>query len=402
MRVAVIGAGVVGVLSAYYLRQLNCEVTVYERDPTAGSGTSFANGGQLSYSFTDAMADPQLLARLPGILANRDPAFQITPSFSRSFLTWGLSFMRNCTPRRRDENTRTLVRLALRSQTLMETFATRYAPAFSLNRAGKLVLLDQPPNTELLRRVALKQAMGVDLRVVTREEIDSLEPSIRAWSQPPEAGLYSVSDAVADSLTFTRALARDLQQQEVQCWFGNPVLALQQIPDIGWQVVSQDHTETYDAVLLCTGAAAAPLLAPLGIRVPVLPMAGYSVTLPRTVRSPAVSITALAQRTVFSPLGEQIRIAGFADINPGATQCRQRINNMLDTCRQLAPEAADYSAQEQSGWMGYRPMTPNSLPIVGPTQHQGLFTNLGHGMLGWTLAAATGEQIAAQISSGQH
>ena len=157
--------------------------------------------------------------------------------------------------------------------------------------------------------------------------------------------------------------------------------------------------EAYDAVVIATGDGATRLLEPHGVRFPVLGMSGYSWTFPATEASPTTSITALSRRLVFSRLGDVIRVAGFADVNAKRSQIQARANTLREFATGLLPDGAVYDAPIGTAWHGMRAMTPDSRPIVGATALPGVYTNLGHGMLGWTLGAATSELVAGEVAN---
>lgn len=397
--VAVIGAGIAGVLTAYYLQQAGYQITVFEQAQDAASGTSAANGGQLSYSFGDALADPLLLPRLPGIVGGRDPAFTIGLRPNLELLRWGAGFLRNSTKGARDRNTRAVLALTRRSAELIGELrsALESGQEPSRNARGKLVLLPAPPSAELERRTALKREAGFQVELIAGNAIDAIEPSIRHWRFRPAAAIYAAGDEALDAQQATRQLQRTLMQRGVRFSFADSVRALNNLANHRWQLVTDASATDYDAVIVCTGDAGQRLLAPLNVRLPIIGMAGYSITLPSIEHSPSVSITAQAQRLVYTRLGDRIRIAGFADINSQPDPI-QRGAQLLNIARELAPAAADYDTPEPAFWSGVRAMTPNSQPIIGATARPGLFTNLGHGMLGWTLGPAAAEATVRALS----
>lgn len=397
MKVAVIGAGVVGLATAYYLHQAGACVDIFEREDDVALHTSKANGAQLSYSFTDAMASPDLLSKLPKILLGLDPALTMRPSFQPAFLDWGLRFLRNCNQRRAQKNSLQLLQLALRSAELMQPFHQQFGSEYCFKRAGKIVLLPELPSAAARDFLQQKAALGSDARYISFDEACSLEPSLQHWNTSAPSAVYSENDEVADAYRFAQVLSRELQGNGVRIHYQTPVRQLLQQGQRIDQVITSAGAQSFDAVVLCTGNLCPELLRPLGIRLPIYPVAGYSLTLPAFATSPVTSITALNKKIVFSRIGQTIRIAGFADINASARKQQQRTDALLATARELAPQAADYSVADPNPWLGYRPMTPDSLPIVGKSPVENLYVNMGHGMLGWTLCAATGEDIARRV-----
>jgi D-amino-acid dehydrogenase len=399
MHVAVIGAGVIGVTTAYYLAERGHEVTVIDREPEVANGASFGNGGQLSYTFTDALAKPAFLAKIPGILAGRDPGSKVR--LDAALVPWGLRFLAQCTRKRAAHNTVAVLKTALRSATLLDELCASVPIEFAHRRAGKLVLLS---NAEELRgaqaSTALKKPHGSDTELLSPQEAVEIESALAHVAEDFVGAVYSPSDAVADSRRFTVGLKDWLEQTRgVQFLLGCEVARIEQANGRLRAIELGDQTLAPDAVVVCAGARGGKLLRPLGINPHVYPMRGYSLTLPPGDVPPSVSFTALRHRMVFSRLDAGIRIAGFADFNGfGTDNDAARIDALLDTARRYAPQAADYKTSAKQPWGGFRPMTPGGQPSVGRTKVGGVYLNIGHGMLGWTLACATGHDVAQCVS----
>lgn len=398
MRVAVIGAGVVGLTTAHFLQLRGCEVTVIEAATGPAQYASHANGGQLSYSYTDAMADPSLLTKLPRVLLGLDPGLRLSAAPSMAFIRWGLAFLRNCTTARSRANSAQLLRLGLKSAELMPAFDKPAGFDFHHRRAGKLVLLPPGSSVDAHQRAALKRAAGCSTHVVSRADAEAIEPSLTGWRCDYDQATYTAEDDVGDARLFSEQMADWLGRRGVHLQFGTTVAAIEPLPGgNGIKLHYDDCSHPYDALVVCAGNGSNPLLQRLGINTQVYPVAGYSLSLPVTPDSVNTSITIADHKIVFSRLGQQVRIAGYADINLPIKAQAARVEQLLAQARQLAPDAADYASAEIQRWIGYRPMTPDSLPRTGPTHIPGLYLNLGHGMLGWTLCAATAEQVAGQL-----
>lgn len=399
MHVVVLGAGVVGVTTAYYLSQLGCEVTVVDRASKVGDGASFANAGQLSYSFTDALAKPAFLSHLPALILGRDNGARVR--LSPALVAWGMRFVGQCTTRHARENTLAVLKIAMRSGRLLAELREELPFDFWHRQAGKLVLLsDQAEIDGAQATVKLKQEHGCDARLLSRTEALSVEPALEHVSEDIAGAVYSGSDEVADSQKFTAGL-RDWLEANRPVEFRLSANATKLVARNGQThavVVDGDELEA-DAFVVCTGAWSPALLGTVGINPHVFPVRGYSITLPPGEQAPSVSMTALKYRMVYSRLNGLIRIAGFADFRGFDTSTdRERTNFLLDLARRYAPLAADYGAEDIQPWGGFRPMTPNGQPRVGPTRSRGLFVNTGHGMLGWTLACATGHDAAQAVA----
>lgn len=400
MRVIVLGAGVVGVTTAYYLSQLGCEVTVVDRAGEAGDGATFGNAGQLSYSFTDALAKPGFVAHLPAMILGRDQGSKVR--LSPELVAWGLRFLAQCTSKRARENTLSVLQLAMRSAGLIAEIHNNVPLEFHHRTAGKLVLLS---NDEELAAATvssrLKQQHGCNARVLSRAEALSIEPALENAREPFIAAVYSESDEVADSQLFTIGLKNWLEA-EGKAGFLLATEARELIKRGGrvCGVRIGDEALEGDAVVVCLGAWSGNILRPAGIDPHVIPARGYSITLPPGPAAPEVSVTALRHKMVFSRINGFVRVAGFVDFTGFDTAADgKRADQLLRTARNFAPDAADYDSGELKTWGGFRPMTPSGQPQVGPTAVPGLFTNVGHGMLGWTLACATAYDAARAVTN---
>jgi D-amino-acid dehydrogenase len=400
MHVVVLGAGVVGVTTAYYLSERGHSVTVVDRAETVASGASAGNGGQLSYSFTDAMASPALLSKIPKIMTGLDPAFYVRPSLNTQLVCWGQAFLRQCSGHQNRQNTLAVLQLALRSASLMSELRSQTALEFSFRKAGKLVLQSgHDALTQAAKLCALKRQYGCDARVVTFTEAVRIEPALEFLTNEYAGAVYSENDQVGDSLEFTNALGQWLSlNREVGFKLNTTV---QKIVARGGKLAAVETDQESlqaDAVVVCLGAWSSQLLDPLGIKTNIYPMRGYSVTLPAVETSNAVSITDPGCKIVFSRLGDRMRIAGFADFVGYRTSAdHARTQTLLATARTIAPSIADYAVSSTGEWGGFRPMTPDSQPLLGPSSIGGIHLNTGHGMLGWTLACASGHDVAAGI-----
>jgi D-amino-acid dehydrogenase len=398
MHVLVLGAGVVGVTTAYYLSQLGCRVTVVDRAGSVADAASYANGAQLSYSFTDALARPEFLAKIPGVLLGRSLGSRVR--LEPGLFGWGLGFLAQCTSRRARDNTIAMLRIAMRSAELLDELRASVPIEFGHRVAGKLVLLGNRAELQTAERnCRLKNRHGCDTELLTRDEAIAVEPAVQAIRDDVLAAVYSRNDEVADSRIFSERLRAWLERsRDVAFRLNTNVdgIAFRGGRAIG--VRAGEEILAADATCVCLGAWSRQLLRGAGVDSTIYPVRGYSVTLPARDTSPSVSITALKHRMVFSRINGLVRIAGFADFTGfDASADERRTNELLGLAKVIAPEAADYGAADPHGWGGFRPMTPNGRPRVGATPVPGLFTNTGHGMLGWTLACASAADAAEAI-----
>lgn len=405
MHIAVLGAGVVGVTTAHYLAAAGHDVTVIDQAAAVARECSSANGAQLSYSYTEVMASPSFLLKMPGLLAGTDPAIRVRPPIGADIVRWGLAFLGQCSRRSAAANTRANLEMAVRSAQLLRELRNELPADFHYREAGKLILLRTQRELDDARRAsAVKADLGVRANVVSIEQASDIEPAIDQMTGPYAGAVYSPGDDVGDTGEFTELLAERLERQHgARFVLGTAISGLIRERDTIRGVTTASGDIEADAVVVCLGAWSPALLQTVGIRILVTPVRGYSVTLPPGRSLPGASVTDYGRRFVISRLGEKARIAGYADFLGFSThRDTARVQQLLAVARGAAPEAADYAYPEHHPWGGYRPMTPDGRPIVGPTRLKGLFVNTGHGTLGWTLALASAEQLTDTIAPDAH
>jgi D-amino-acid dehydrogenase len=400
MHVAVLGAGVVGMTTAYFLTQSGHDVTVIERDADVALACSYANGAQLSYSYVDAMASAAFLLKMPALLTGFDPAIRVRSPLTLDFLRWGLGFAAECTQKKATANTLANLKLARRSKELLDDLHRKLPGDFSHRTAGKLVLLGNKSNLDAAHRTAaIKTQLGCPASVVSLDRACEIEPAVAKMPGPYGGAIYSPEDDVGDSTAFARVLADNLRSRSTcQIAFNTTVEGVIVENRQVRAIETSEGQIDADAVVVCLGTWSPALLKPLGLNLPICPVRGYSVTLPPAEHSPLVSITDFGRRFVVSRIDEKIRVAGFADfVGLRTSTDERRINELLDVAKTNAPTAADYTCSDNQAWGGFRPLTPNGRPIVGATTIDGLYLNTGHGSYGWTLACATAEQVAELV-----
>jgi len=399
MKVIVLGAGVVGVTTAYYLAASGHDVTVVEQGDEPAAGASHANGGQLSYSFTDALARPSFLTAIPGLLFGRDPAVRVAVRSNPPLIGWGLRFLMQCTASRARSNTLHVLQLAMRSASLLAAIRERTGVQFAFRQSGKLVLLPVAANLKAVSRtIALKRDHGCHTDLLSIAEACEREPAIKRFCGRYSAAVYSAGDETGDARQFTSALCDWLARESgVRFRHGETAVSLSQQSGKVVGVQTDKDALPADRVVVCLGAWSPPILRTAGVRARIYPVRGYSLTLPAGADSPSVSITDMQRRLLFCPLNGEMRISGFADFTGfDGQKDRSRTALLASMARELAPAAADFGSGYEV-WAGSRPMTPDGRPLSGPTNVPGLYMNCGHGMLGWTLACATASDVAAAV-----
>lgn len=391
----IVGAGVVGVATAYAAARRGLSVQLVDQEPGPARAASFANGAQLSYAYTDAMAGPSLWTQLPRILAGRDPAFRMRLRGNAAIWPWGLKLLANCTTGSLHRNTLRTLALAQESHQAMQELLARHPIEFAHATPGKMHLYYSTAGLHATQKmIALKRPHGVRQQLLDAGQAAAFEPAL-AGVRGIAGVVHSPDEQVGDPHRFSTGLLDILQSSYgAQAHFGFRLQQLAPGRD-GWTATAQDgRCVRGTRVIVCAGIQSAALMRPLGVRLPLMAVKGYSFTAPCGPAAPRTSITDTARKIVFCRLGDRMRVAGLADVNDwDPTPDPARADQLLAMARESLPEAVDY-ARIESRWAGLRPATPQSVPlIVAPAP--GLVCNVGHGMLGWTLAMGSGERAVA-------
>ncbi|WP_183030109.1 FAD-dependent oxidoreductase [Altericroceibacterium spongiae] len=398
--VTVIGGGVVGMATAYALARRGHRVTVLEAESGPAMRTSYANGAQLSYVYTDALANAALWKSLPKLALGRDPSFRMRVSLSPAFLSWLAKFTGQMNSRAFERNTLAVLALAEESRQAMENLLTQHPIAFSYERPGKLHLYENATSYAAAQRImTLKARYGVQQFALNPQEAVMCEPALENVAQRLAGAIHSPGEEVGDPFQFTRAVSQLLRDDyDIALRYRARVKRLKQQGHQWVLTLTSGEELVQDDVVLCTGPEANQLLRPLGLPQLIQAMKGYSITAPLGKRAPLVSITDTPRKIVFARLGDRMRIAGLAEIGVSSSQVEpNRLATLVRLAREALPEAADYDAITDH-WAGLRPMTPNSQPIISHPR-TGLYLNCGHGMLGWTLAMGSAERVARMFET---
>ncbi|RWP51071.1 FAD-dependent oxidoreductase [Mesorhizobium sp.] len=395
----VVGAGVVGVATAWQLCRTGHSVTLVDRNDGPSGGASRRNGAQLSYSYCDALASPGLLARMPSILFGRDDAFRVRIQADPGFLLWGLRFLLNSTPSAFRRNTSALLALASATERLLPQLMAEFSLSFDYEVAGKLVLCHSAESFLKARaNVKMKSALGVDVELLTQAEAMRVEPALEGYADRFAGAVYSPNDAVGSPSRFSEELVAGLVSRYglrtlYRCEAREIVLEHGRVAGIAFR---NNETERCDGVVVATGYDT-HLLGKRTAFASIWPVQGYSVTVPARSDAIRVSITDPKRRLVFARLGEAIRIAGIADIGSRQfTFDQSRFETLKRGAASAFPGSFDQTAD--GAWSDARPCTPSSQPLIGRGKVSGLYLNLGHGTLGWTLCLGSAERLAAVIA----
>lgn len=405
MKVVVLGAGLLGVTSAYYLRQHGHDVAVVDRQAAAAAETSFANGGQISVSHAEPWANPGAPLKVLKWLAKEDAPLLFRLRADLRQWLWGLQFLGECLPSRTRHNIEQIVRLGTYSRDTLRALRRDTGIAYDHRTQGILHFYTSAREFEAaLGPAEQMRSLGCERKVISADEAVRIEPALRQIRPRLAGATYTAEDESGDANLFARALVKRCEADGVRFLMSHTVTALRAAGGAIDHVEATDSDGRFqriraDAYVLALGSLSPVYAAPLGIRLPIYPAKGYSVTLP--VRDAAlahqVSLTDDEYKLVFSRLGDRLRIAGTAELNGYDRDLnRPRCEAIVRRVEELFPGAGD--TERAQFWTGLRPATPSNVPIIGRSRLDNLYLNTGHGTLGWTHACGSGKSIARIIS----
>lgn len=401
MKVVVLGAGVIGVTAAYVLGSRGHEVEVIERQPGSGLETSFANGGQLSFSHAEPWANPAVLPKVLKWMFKEDAPLVFRPRADWEMTKWGLKFLRNCTAGRARNNSVSILRLGLYSKKKMEQIRTYSGVKFDNLREGILhIYSTQKDLDEAAVQANFQVKLGCPADVVNYQRCITLEPALQHAGRPIAGGIFQPLDESGDAMAFTQGLAAiSAKEYKAQFHYNTVIESIQTEGGKITGVKTSKGIHKGDIYIMSMGSYSPVFLRPLGIDVPIYPMKGYSVTFDANHYSPKMSLTDGQNKIVYSMLGNRLRVAGTAEFAGHNTSIRkQRIDPIVRAVKGLFPKCE--FTQPVAEWACLRPSTPDGPPIIGKTKYPNLLMNTGHGTLGWTQAAGSATLIA-DIAEGR-
>jgi D-amino-acid dehydrogenase len=400
VKVAVLGGGVIGVTTAYYLQSEGHEVVVFDRQPAPGLETSYANAGQVSWGYAAPWAAPGIPLKAVRWLFERHAPLVLRPRWDPALWRWLASMLRHCTASHYEMSKHRMLRLARYSQASLAQLRRDVGIRYDDRQRGTLQLFRTPramdraaADMEVLRQFQVPHAL------LTREQCLAVEPGLRRAAEKIAGGLHLPADETGDCHEFTWCLASLAERSGVTFEMGRTVQRLEAEGDRIAGVVVDGRRETADAYVVALGSYSPELLAPLGIRLPVYPVKGYSATIgiEDPEAAPVSTVMDEAHKVAVTRLGDRIRAAGIAelagfDLGLHPERCRTIRHVVEDLFPQVGP------ISEMRYWAGLRPMTPDGPPILGPTPYRNLHLNTGHGTLGWTMACGSGRVVADFVS----
>ncbi len=419
MKIVVLGAGIIGVSTAWHLLEQGHEVTVVERQPAAALETSFANAAQISVSYCEPWANRDAPAKLLKWIFRNDAPLLFRPTLDWQQWRWGLQFLSQCNDRAFERNLQQLVTLGAYSHAALKDVVRATGIEYNrLERGIAHYYTDQKSFDAAADAAALMRKYGVQRRVVSRDELLKIEPAFRPFANRITGGTYTASDESGDARVFTQALAARCAARGVRFLYGHDVARLHKAGGEieGVTVHSRDTGElrklTAHAYVVACGSWTAPLLRTVGVDLPIYPGKGYSATfrIKRPELAPFVSTIDDEVKCAMSRLGGDLRVAGTIELSGydatlSTGLAKARCAMLARRIEQVLPGVCDTRTEEEGGqpnfWTGLRPATPTNIPCIGRTKVGRLWVNAGHGTLGWTHGAGSGKAMAGLISGKQ-
>ncbi|WP_282298203.1 D-amino acid dehydrogenase [Stenotrophomonas sp. PS02289] len=403
MRVLVLGSGVIGTTSAWYLRQAGFDVTVVDRQPGPALETSFANAGQLSFGYTSPWAAPGVPLKAVKWLFEEHAPLAIRPGLDLNQYRWLAQMLRNCTQERYAINKARMVRMSEYSRDCLNELRAETGIEFEGRDLGTTQLFRTQQQLDASAQdIEVLAQYGVPYEVLDRAGIIAAEPALAAVADTLVGALRLPRDQTGDCQLFTRRLAQMATAAGVEFRFDQDIAGLETSGNRITGVRIDGKLETADHYVVALGSYSPSLVAPLGMHLPVYPLKGYSLTLPITdpAMAPTSTILDESYKVAVTRFDNRIRVGGMAEVGGFDLSLSPRRRATLEkVVRDLYPHGGDLSRAEF--WTGLRPATPDGTPVIGATPYRNLFLNTGHGTLGWTMACGSGRYLADLMSARQ-
>ena len=400
MKVAVLGSGVIGVATAYYLAQSGHEVAVLDRQPGPALETSFANAGEISPGYASPWAAPDIPAKALKWLFMRNSPLVLRPRADPRMLQWVLATLRNCTPARYARNKARMMRLARFSRDMLIQLRADTGISYDQRMRGTVQLFrTQRQFDGTAKDVAVLRESGLPFEILDKHGAIAAEPGLAFARENFVGALRLPEDETGDCFKFTNALADLAAARGVQFQFGTQIQAIETDGRRVTAIRTNRGRVTADCYVVALGSYSPALVRPLDMRLPVYPVKGYSLTATvlREECAPQSTVMDETYKVAITRLGDRVRVGGMAEVSGFSTSLPDtRRATLVRSAGSLFPGAADLKAARF--WSGLRPMTPDGPPVIGATAIPNLFLNTGHGTLGWTMACGSGRVLADLIS----
>ncbi|HLX23488.1 MAG TPA: D-amino acid dehydrogenase [Usitatibacter sp.] len=400
MKVLVLGAGVIGTTTAWYLTQQGHEVTVVDRRDGAGLETSFANGGQISACHPEPWSGPQAPLKILKWLWRDDSPLLFRLRMDPHQWSWGLKFLFECLPSRMQRNVADIARISVYSRACLQQLRADTSIHYDeLKRGIMHFYTDREDFEGAAASAPLLREYGIEREVKTVDEAVAIEPALASARERIAGVTYMAGDESGDAYLFTQRLAALAETKGCRFVYGKSIEAIDVAGGEVSGVRAGGAVMKADAYVVALGSYSPMITRPIGFDLPVYPAKGYSATVPirDASKAPKVSLTDEGAKIVMTRLGDRLRIAGTAELSGYSTQLNMvRCEALTKRAALMFPDAGDYA--KATFWTGLRPSTPSNVPIIGRSRYRNLFLNTGHGTLGWTMGAGSGRALADIIS----
>ena len=401
MKVVVLGAGIIGTTSAYFLAKKGHEVTVIDRQDSVSMETSHANAGCLSYGFTSPWASPGLpFSVLKWVLTGCSPLI-INPNMSVETIKFLYRMYKNCNSRSYEINKSRMLRVAYYSQKALLEIETDFDLYYEQKKQGSLQLFWDSKEIEKAHKdIAILDKFNINSKLLSAEECVKIEPGLQYVKNKLAGGIQFMDDFTGNCYLFSTEVYKKCVEMGVNFEFNTEIKSLQISNDKIASVSTDSGEIKADCYSVSLGSYSTKILSKIGIEIPIYPVKGYSITLPGLSNEDAPQSTIMDEKNkiAITRLGDRIRVAGMAHLTDFDKNLRTKsFDSLMSGLDLLFPKSYE-SSKETNFWTGFRPSTPDGTPIIGPTPFNNLFLNTGHGTLGWTMSAGSGKLLANLVS----
>ncbi|MBE3662282.1 D-amino acid dehydrogenase small subunit [Vibrio navarrensis] len=403
MKAVVLGSGIVGLMSAWYLQKAGYQVTVVDRQSRSGEETSFANAGQISYGYSSPWAAPGIPQKAIRWLLEEHAPLKIKPSLDPQLFKWATQMLSNCQLSRYQINKARMLGIANHSRECLSALRQEHHIEYQGRQQGTLqVFRNQKQLKAIEKDIALLEQSGTRFQRMSVEQCIKQEPGLAAVSDKLTGGLYLPDDETGDCYLFCQQMTELAKAHGVTFSFNTQIQALKTEGNQVVAVTTDQGDLQADVYVVAMGSYSTSLLATVGIDIPVYPVKGYSLTVPISdaQQAPVSTVMDETYKVALTRFDDRIRVAGTAELagfDPAIPENRKATIAMV--MKDLFPHCGDFTKAEF--WTGFRPMTPDGTPLIGRTPIENLYTNTGHGTLGWTMACGSGHLLAQVISDAQ-
>lgn len=399
MKIIVLGAGVTGVTTAWFLSRDGHEVEVIDRYAGSGLGTSYANAGQVSPGYAAPWATPRIPMKILCWLFQRHAPLVLHPRTDSETLSWAMQFLKNCTHAAYAQNKSRMIRVAQYSTKVLRSLREEASLSYDQQTRGTLQLFRSQRQMDCIARdLAILERYGMSYNVLDRQGCVEAEPALDRVRDRIVGGLRLSGDETGDCFKFTQDLSDLAAQAGVTFRYGVDMRSLALSGGRVTSVQTSEGSLEADAFVLALGCASPTLAQSVGIRLPIIPIKGYSITFPikEEAAAPRSTIMDESYKVAVTRLGDRVRVAGIAELaGHDLTLSPRRVETIRHVVRSLFPDAGPF--EQADAWCGLRPATPDGTPVIGGCRYPNLWLNTGHGTLGWTMACGSAKVVADLI-----